>query len=304
MNLYLKYRPKTLDQIKGNEDVVAALEGMLVDIDSCPHTFLLHGGTGCGKTTIARIIADRLGCTDSDFREVDSADFRGIDTIRDIRKNSMYMPAQSRCRVWLIDECHKMTNDAQNAMLKILEDTPKHIYFILCTTEPQKVIAAIRGRCIELQVKPLTDLDMKKLLKSICKKEGEEISKEIYDQIIQDSLGHPRNALQILEQVFSVDEDRRLDVAKKTAAVQSQGIELCRVLLKKSAWKEVSVILQGLKDQEAEDIRRMVLGYCQAVLLKMDNPRAGLVLECFIEPFYNSGFPGLVLACYTVVKES
>lgn len=302
MNLYLKYRPTDLTQIKGNADIVSVLDKMLDDVDKCPHVFLLHGGTGCGKTTLGRIIADRLGCVGSDYREIDSGDFRGIETIRDIRKNSLFMPTQGRCRIWLIDESHRLTADAQAALLKILEDTPAHVYFILCTTEPQKVISAIRGRCIELQVKPLTDNQMKGLLKSICRQEGESIEQEIYDQIIQDSLGHPRNALQILEQVLSVDEDRRLEVAKQTAAIQSQGIELCRLLLKNSSWKEVAVVLNGLKDQEAEDIRRMVLGYCQAVLLKTDQPRAGLVMECFMDPFYNSGFPGLTFACYQVIK--
>ena len=132
MSLYLQYRPIELSQLKGNADIVATLEGMLDNRTSCPHAFLLHGPTGCGKTTIGRIIASSLGCKDSDFTEVDSADFRGIDTIREIRKSSQFMPTHGDVRVWLIDECHKMTNDAQNALLKILEDTPTHIYFVLC----------------------------------------------------------------------------------------------------------------------------------------------------------------------------
>jgi DNA polymerase-3 subunit gamma/tau len=303
MSLYLKYRPTELSQIKGNSDIVATLEGMLSDLETCPHTFLLHGETGCGKTTIGRIIANQLGCKGSDFREIDSADFRGIDTVREIRKNSIYKSLEGDCRVWLIDECHKMTNDAQNALLKILEDTPKHIYFILCTTEPQKLISTIRGRCIELQMKPLTDIQMKGLLRGIVKQEGETLESEIYDQIIQDSLGHPRNAIQILEQVLSVSEDRRLEVAKQTAAKQSQIIELCRVLINpKSTWKETIGILNGLKDQEAESIRRVIIGYCQAILLKTDMPRAGLVLECFMEPNFTNGYPQLVLNCYQAIK--
>jgi hypothetical protein len=124
----------------------------------------------------------------------------------------------------------------------------------------------------------------------------------IYEQIIQDSLGHPRNALQILEQVLSVPEEQRLQVAKRTAEQQSESIELCRALLGNSGWMKTATILSGLKDQEPESIRRHVLGYCQAILLKADNPKAGLVMELFIEPFYNTGFPGLVFACYSVVK--
>lgn len=203
----------------------------------------------------------------------------------------------------VVHNCHKWTNDAQNAMLKLLEDTPKHVYFILCTTEPQKLITTIKSRCQEFQVLPLTDIQMKGLLRSIVKGEEESLEVEVYEQIINDSQGFPRKAIQILEQVLSVPEESRLTIAKQTAAVQSQAIDLCRALLKKSSgWKEVSGILAGLQEQDPEDIRRMVMGYCKNTLLKADNERAGLVLEHFVDPFYNGGFPQLVLCCYLIMK--
>lgn len=302
MSLYLKYRPKTLDEIKGNNQTIHTLEGMLVDIEKAPHAYLLTGPTGCGKTTIGRIIADRLGCVGNDFREVDSADFRGIDTIREIRKNSMFKSLEGPVRVWLIDECHKLTNDAQNALLKILEDTPKHVYFVLCTTEPQKLIPTIKGRCSQFQVAPLNERQMLGLLKRTARSEGVKLDGEIYDQIIQDSFGLPRNALQILEQVLSVEDEQRLEVARKAAEEQSESIQLCRALLKGGNWKTVREILNGLKDQDPEGIRRHVMGYAQSVLLGGEDNRAGLVLEEFLEPFYNTGFPGLVYACYAITK--
>lgn len=302
MSLYQKYRPSTLESVKGNEHIIATLDKMLSNLSTCPHTFLLHGGSGCGKTTLGRIIANRVGCAGADFREINASDDTGIDGVREIIKNSQYMPFESDCRVWLIDEAHRWTGNAQDSVLKILEDTPKHVYFILCTTEPTKLKSTIRSRCSEFQVKPLDDEQMKGLLKRIVKREKATLSNEIYDQIIQDSMGHPRRAIVTLEQVLAVDEDKQLEVAKKSAELQSQSIELCRVLLKKSNWNEVNAILTNLKGQEPEDIRRVVMGYCQAILLKSDNQRAGMVLENFIEPFYNSGFPGLVLACYLVVK--
>lgn len=300
--LYLKYRPSSLEEVLGNTEIVEALDSMLSNKEKCPHSFLLAGPTGCGKTTIGRIISARLGCSGSDFVEVDSADFRGIDTVREIRKQSQYKPLEGSCRVWLIDECHKMTGDAQNALLKILEDTPNHVYFILCTTEPNKLLKTIQGRCSIFNVKQLEASQTIKLLRRVVRAEGETLEKEVYEQIAQDSMGHSRNALQILDQVLRVDPEKRLETAKRSAEEQSQSIELCRALLGKKSWKEVQTILNGLKDQDPESIRRHVLGYCQSVLLKSDMPLAGLVLENFLEPFYNTGFPGLVYACYSVVK--
>lgn len=302
MSLYLKYRPDTLTKLLGNSEITESITKMLSNKSKCPHVFLLHGPTGCGKTTIARIIAKELDCVGLDLIEVDSAQFRGIDTVREIRKQTTFKPIEGSCRVWIIDECHKLTNDAQNALLKILEDTPTHVYFVLCTTEPQKLLPTLKGRCSQFQVKTLTDNQMMFLLRSVVKSEGGSLQKVVYDQIIQDSLGHPRNALQVLDQVLGVDEEKRLDIAKRSAEEQSQSIELCRALLSQAGWGKVMKILDGIKDQDPESIRRHVLGYCQAILLKGENDRAGLVLECFMEPNFTNGFPQLVFSCYSVVK--
>lgn len=298
--LHLKYRPSTLDEVVGNEDVVNILKNQLQG--EVPKSILLHGPTGCGKTTLGRIIAKELGACGGDLREIDSADFRGIDTIRDIRKQSQYKPLESPVRVWILDEVHRLTGDAQSALLKTLEDTPKHVYYILCTTDPQKLLPTIRGRCSQFKVQTLTERETKTLLRKVVKAEGESISKEVYDRIVQDSMGHPRNALQILAQVLSVDEEKRLAVAQKTAEVQSTTVELCRALIDRSPWKKVANILNGLKDEDPEGVRRAVLGYCQSILLKggQSDGVAGVMQE-FIEPFYNSGFPGLTLACYSAL---
>jgi len=302
MNLYLKYRPTVLSEIKGNEETVVSLQNLIANKAKCPHVFMLHGPTGCGKTTIARIIANELGVSDIDYKEVDFADMRGIDTAREIIRQSQYVPMMGGVRVWVLDEAHKMTTDAQNAFLKLFEDTPKHVYFIICTTDPQKIISTLRGRCVQYKVELLNDKQMKKLLYGVVKAEETSIDITVYAQIIESAKGHPRNALQILDQVLSVSEDKQLEQAKKYEEEVAESFALCQALMKNSGWTQIRTILVGLQKQDPESIRRHVLGYASGTLLKSDNDKAGLILEEFVEPFYNSGFSGLVLACLRVVK--
>lgn len=306
--LYLKYRPRTLDEIVGNSDLVALLRSQLSDSAngsasrSMPHALIFAGPTGCGKTTLARIVATSLGAKGSDLREIDSADFRGIDAVREIRKQSVYRPLEGSCSVWILDEVHRATGDAQSALLKLLEDTPEHVYIILCTTDPQKLLPTILGRCAQYQVKLLTEREMRQLLRRVVKAEGETLDKEVYDQIVQDSLGHPRNALQILAQALAVDGERRLVVARRTAERASQTISLCRALVKADSWKAIASILSGLKEEEPEQIRRAVLGYTQTILLQNQrNDGVARIMEQFLTPFWDSGFAGLVYACYVCV---
>ena len=117
MNLYNKHRPETFEDMIGNSETIHSLQTMISKKEH-PHAYLFHGEYGCGKTTLGRILASSLGCKNNDFREIDSADFRGIDSIREIRKQSIYKPLESSCRVWLLDEVHKLSNDAMNALQK------------------------------------------------------------------------------------------------------------------------------------------------------------------------------------------
>ena len=143
---------------------------------------------------------------------------------------------------------------------------------------------------------------MKNLLGGVIEIEQEDVASEVIDTIIKSAEGHPRNALTILEQVFATPERRRIKIAEQAQILESEGRDLCQALLQQKGWGAVRTILKGLKDQDPEGLRRMVLGYMQAVLLNTDNEQAGYIMECFIEPFYTSGFPQLTFACYTVIK--
>lgn len=301
MSFARKYRPKSFKTFIGNQKTVEALKGIL---DGRTHSFMITGSTGCGKTTLGRIIAKELECNGQDFCEMDSADFRGIDTIRNLRKQIQYRPIEkeSKCRVFLLDEVHKLTGDAQSALLKNLEEPPNHIYFILCTTDPQKVLPTIKGRCVQLSVAPLSDPQMTRLLRRVTKREKIKLPDEVVEQIIEDSAGFPRNALKVLDKISALEPEEMLEAAKQEAAVQNQAIELCRALISKEPWSVLAGIIKGLKDEEPESIRRMVLGYCNAILLKKDSPSAFLIMEAFEDHFYDIGKPGLTIACYRALQ--
>jgi DNA polymerase III gamma/tau subunit len=301
MSLYNRYRPSTFQEMIGNDIMIRSLQNDLAKPDP-PRAILIHGPFGSGKTSLGRIIAHYVGCSDSDYFELHSSVFRGIDTVRDVQQKCNYKPVSGKYKVFLWDEVHQIGSVAMPAMLKMLEDTPKHIIHILATTDPQKLLPTIRSRCAQYQVSTLSDEDMLKLLKSIVKKEGQKLEQEIYDQIIQDSQGHPRDALQILDHVLAVDVSDRLHVARRSAENTTQIIALCRALLSNASWSKVSVLLKGLKEEEPESIRRAVFNYMGSVLLNGENDRAACIMDEFVKPTYDNGFHDVTWAAYKVVK--
>ena len=269
--------------------------------DDIPHTLLFTGPSGCGKTTLARIVAGKLKCSEFDFIENNAADFRGIDSARDILRQMQLHPMNGPCRVWLLDECHQLSKDAQHALLKALEETPDHVYFLLATTEPDKLLPTIRTRCVAFSVSALTEDELHRLIDNVLEAENAEVPDEVIEQITEDSLGSARMALSILDKIIGMPQNEMLKAAKEQAADVNEAIELCRVLIAKRPWKQVAKVLQGIT-QDPEQVRRAILGYAQSVLLKSDNGQAYLVLSAFREPLYDLGKPGLVLCCYEAVN--
>ena len=305
MPLHIDFRPDTLDNIVGNRTTVDSLRNVLSK-ESRPHSYLFTGPRGCGKTTLARIAANMCGCIDFDLVELDTAQFGNIDSVRAIRRKMYKKSLHGGNRGWLLDEVHMLgeggaseKNKPQNALLKALEEPPPHVYFFLCTTDPDRLLGTIRDRCNLSEVSPLTQKQTISLLSSVTE---ETIPDEVLLQIAKDSNGHPREALISLEKVIGMPERQMLRAIKQSVSAESKAIDLCRALIQKKSWKVVTEILKGLGKEEPEKIRRDVIGYASAVLLSKADPHAYVVLDCFREPFYNTGRPGLVLACYEALE--
>ena len=296
MELYHTYRPSKLSQVIGNESVIAQLKRHK-DHTTFPHASLFQGPSGCGKTTLARIVSRRvLKAGPSDIKEINSAGFRGIDTIRDISERMNLAPMNGPARVWIIDEVHQMTNQAQEAFLKTLEDTPSHVYFMLATTDPAKLLPTLRNRCTEFTVcKPPAD-QLEAHLAEIAEKEGIDLAEDILEEIIKAADFSVRKSLVILGQLIEVDPKDQIRVIETSIASKSV-IDLCRILLNpKAKWAEITSIIKSI-DDDPERARRAILGYMTNVALGKWNPRANLVIQCFRDNFYDCGKAGLVAAC-------
>lgn len=297
MELYRKYRPKNFDEIVGQPEAVDTLESLL-ERKKAPHVYLFAGPTGTGKTTLARIVLRRVGCKKYDLCEHNSATFRGIDSVREIQANMGRAPF-GKARGWILDEFHRSTKDAQEGMLKVLEDTPSHVYFALCTTEPQKLLPTIKGRCTEIKLKAISDKALKTLIGTVKKKEKIKISEEVQDKIAEVAAGSARKALVLLHQVSEIKkESKQLDAIQR-ADIEKQAIDLVRMLTRpRCTWAEVAPMIKAI-DEDPESIRRLMLAYASSIVLNQKNfrTRALAIIECFSDNYYDTGKAGLIWSC-------
>jgi len=207
--LYRKYRSQTFDEVLGQDHVVATLRGALEN-KSVAHAYLFAGTRGTGKTSVARIFARELGCSKNDIYEIDAASNRGIDDIRALRDAVLTRPLESPYKVYIIDEVHMLTKDAFNALLKTLEEPPTHVIFILATTEIHKVLDTIISRCQVFTFNTPGQVMLSGMLTSVAKKEGRTLSEDAAEIIALLADGSFRDALGILQKVFSAITDKKI----------------------------------------------------------------------------------------------
>ena len=208
--------------------------------------------------------------------------------------------------MYLIDECHKLTSDAQDEFLKMLEDTPSHVYFLFTTTDPQKLKRTIRNRGSEIIVKSLSEDSLFELLHSVVNEEQKDLDKEVAQKIVDNSEGSARKALVFLNSVIDLSTKREQLNAIVTETAELQVFEIVRGLLynSRTTWKEMSKILKATKSEDPEQIRWLVLACCDTEMLKAGKfaGRAYVIIDAFRDNFYDSKHAGLDAACYEVVQ--
>lgn len=249
--LYRTYRPKTFNDVVGQDHVITALEGGIAK-EKIAHAYLFSGSRGIGKTSIARIFAREIGTSENDLYEIDAASNRGIDDIRAIREAVQTLPFESKYKVYIIDEVHMLTKEAFNALLKTLEEPPRHIVFILATTEIEKLPDTIVSRCQVFDFKMPSEKILSDVVKNIAKKEGYTIDNEVADMIAQTGSGAYRDALGILQKVIGASKDKKITLEDTQSVLGTPSKKLVfdyiEALLKHDSEKGIKV-LQNAKEK-------------------------------------------------------
>ena len=281
MTYYLKYRPQTISDL----DITIVRDSLakIAESGEIPHALLFAGSKGTGKTSTARILAKVINCTERkdnepcnkcdscvsitnganmDVIEMDAASNRGIDDVRVLRDAVKLAPSGSKAKVYIIDEAHMLTTEASNALLKTLEEPPSHVYFILATTNPEKLIETIRSRTTLVQFTKATVEEVKRSLQRIIKNEKLNVKEENLEKIIKIARGSFRDAVKLLEQ-YSKDE----------TFLDSQNIfdaeKFATIVLAKDTDNALLEVTTAIKNGvSAENITMELLTILQAKLLE------------------------------------
>jgi len=304
LELYKRHRPARLKDLVGQPAVVKAL----VEFDrrgALPQALLLSGPSGTGKTSTAWMLRKRMKCDDLDFRQYDIGDVGGIEAARTITQTAMLHPLGGKTKFFLLDEIQAATRQFFQAMLLTLEQMPPWCYFVLCTTDPQKLPTAVRTRCTELRFRLLDPQEAEQLVRRIVQQEEDlDISDLVSDRLVQKAEGSPRRLLVLLNGLVGIqDEDQQLEILEASRSDDSvEANDLAKKLIFGRDFSQVLPILKQLKG-EPDSIRRTVLNYAGKALLDgKRSQEAYRVIQAFRDNFQDSGREGLLAACYEVFQ--
>lgn len=304
MSLYLKYRPENFNGVLGNTEQIKTLKNNILSKNP-PRVYMIDGPRGVGKTTLARICASVLNTKSMNIHELDFAADGGVEAARELKEATRYSAMDGGNTVYICDEFHNATKNCQEAMLKTLEDTPENTYFFICTTEPNKVREAIRSRCIQIHLKSLQSSIIEKIIMKIAVKEGfEHISGQVLQDIAKSSKGAARDAIQLLEQISTLDNEEDMYAIINTGIAEDADVfELYKLLSSNAKWKDIAKCIEQFKDtKDAESIRYALINIASNNLLKNGKIRDAMLIDCLEDSLVDCGYPGLIVRCFQINK--
>src|SRR3989344_4902316 len=299
--LYRKYRPKSFEEVIGQEHVVTALTNS-IKMGRVAHAYLFSGPRGVGKTTVARLVAKALNCFEKNkpcnscescakfnagralnLIEIDAASNRGIDDVKELREGVRFSPSEGKYKVYVIDECHQLSKDAFNALLKTLEEPPQHAVFILATTEFDKVPATIVSRTQRYDFRRPNVLQIANRLMEIAKKEGVRLNNEGARLVALAAEGSMRDAESILGQVMAVEDKEitRKEVEEILGLPRREAAKKMFELVAQKNAPQALALIQELHDAgyDLTYFSKLLLQYFRNALFLKTDPS----LEQFVE---------------------
>ena len=269
--LYRAYRPDDFKEVRGQDHIVTVLEAEIKK-NKPAHAYLFAGSRGTGKTTLARILAKKLGVTSKDLYEIDAASNTGVDDIRELREGVYTIPFESPYKFYIIDEAHMLSRNAWNAFLKTLEEPPSHVLFVLATTEREKVPETIQSRCETFVFKQPTREMLADVAGEIAKKEGYSLERAAAELVALLAEGSFRDALSILQKVLAVSDGREISLSEVEAVTGAPRGEIVRQIQSALSDRDASAALTALSgaieaNVDARMLTKLLIHRMRVVLL-------------------------------------